>query len=95
MAELVERRAVRLSLGDALGELPDVERVATRLLAGRASPRDLAAVRTTLRTVPTLRDALQQLDAATLAEVGAALDPMPELLDLLERGLADPPGHWT
>jgi DNA mismatch repair protein MutS len=45
-----------------------------------------------LRTVPTLRDALQQCDAATLAEVGAALDPMPELLDLLERGLADPPG---
>ena len=91
VAELVERRALRERLADALGNLPDVERVATRLLAHRASPRDLAAVRTALRTVPTLREALQQFDAASLAEVGAALDPMPELADLLERALADPP----
>jgi DNA mismatch repair protein MutS len=91
VAELVDHGAVRDALGDALSDLPDLERSATRLLAGRGSPRDLAAIRTTLRAVPRLREALASCQSEALARTGESLDPVPEVLDLLERSLADPP----
>ena len=91
VAELVDRRPVADTLADALDDLPDLERIATRLLSGRASPRDLAALRAGLRAAPGLRAALEQCDSAPLADAGRRIEPQPELLDLLERGLADPP----
>jgi len=89
--ELLARRDVHVTLLDALGDLPDLERIATRLLAGRASPRDLAALRNGLRLAPALRAALAGCDSAPLAAAGTEIVPLPELLDVLERGLLEQP----
>jgi len=91
VAELVERRGVHDAVGDALAGMPDLERIATRLLAQRGSPRDMAGLRAGLRLVPALRDALTGCHSGPLGDAAADLDPLSELLELLERGLADPP----
>ena len=91
VAELVSRSDVHAALNDLLDGLPDIERVASRLLAGRGSPRDLAGLRTGLRAVPALAQALAACAAPPLLEAAARLVPQPELLALLERALAEPP----
>jgi len=91
VAELVTQPAVLDTLRDQLDKLPDIERIATRLLAGRAAPRDLAGLRTGLATVPVLRDTLTSCASDALADAARQLTPLPELLDVLQRGLAEQP----
>ena len=45
----------------ALKTLADLERISARLAAGRATPRDLLALRDTLQSLPALHDLLDQL----------------------------------
>ncbi|MGQ0552269.1 MAG: DNA mismatch repair protein MutS [Planctomycetota bacterium] len=89
--ELVSQREAQARLTADLAALPDLERIATRLLAGQGSPRDLAALRTGLRLVPRLRETLASCHSAPLAAAAEALPLMPELLAELERGLAESP----
>jgi DNA mismatch repair protein MutS len=89
--ELIARRELHGRLVKALGDMPDLERIATRLLSGRGLPRDLAALRTGLRLAPEIRTVLSGCDSAPLAGAGAEIEPLPDLLDMLERGLAEHP----
>ncbi len=91
VAELLARREVHARLVRALAAVPDLERIATRLLAGRGSPRDLSALREGLRLAPGIRAALAACDSSPLAAAGAEIVPLPELLDLLARGLSEQP----
>lgn len=56
---LTTERDLRRELQTRLGTLPDVERALTRLGLGRGSPRDVAAIRTTLLHLPALAKLLQ------------------------------------
>jgi DNA mismatch repair protein MutS len=91
VAELIDRPGTHDQISALLADLPDMERIATRLLAGRGSPRDLAGLRTALRIIPELAEQLSSCASAPLADAGSRLAPLPELLLLLDRGLADPP----
>ncbi len=91
VAEFVERSDVLGDVERALDDVPDLERIATRLLAERGSPRDLAALRRGLVLIPDLRARLESCDSAALAHAASALTPLPELVELLQRGLAEAP----
>ena len=66
------------TLISTLAEIPDIERITTRIALASARPRDLAGLRTGLQQLPALRDALETIAAST------------PLLDLLVRNLATP-----
>jgi DNA mismatch repair protein MutS len=66
---------------------PDIERMATRVLAGRAAPRDLEGIRAALEMVPDLI-ALLETGALSLLE---GLEPVPEVRDLIAAALVDDP----
>lgn len=91
VAEFLERSAVLSDVEAALRNVPDLERIATRLLAERGSPRDLGALRRGLELVPELRARLEECDSAALAHAASTLTPLPELVELLQRGLAAEP----
>jgi DNA mismatch repair protein MutS len=79
----------RAAFREALRGFPDLERLASRVALGRATPRDLGAVRDAIRSLPRL--------AETLAGVGATGAPTPalsgfgELEALLGSALVDDP----
>ncbi|RME76522.1 MAG: DNA mismatch repair protein MutS, partial [Planctomycetota bacterium] len=75
----------------ALRECPDLERLAARVAARRAGPRDLAALRSALAQLPALRENLDGLAPPRLAALREQLAPLPELLERLERELTDTP----
>jgi len=73
----------------ALRGTPDMARALGRLALGRASPRDLAAIRGGLEAGTALAPLLPK-GGALLEEAAAALIPAPALLATLQAALADP-----
>jgi DNA mismatch repair protein MutS len=92
--ELVEGLEVRDALRTTLRGIGDLERLAGRVGARSAGPRDLAHVSAALGRVGECRAALAGASAELLTQLAAALEPLPELAAEIARTLADaPPPH--
>ena len=70
-----------------LGEVADIERLINRIKGGIAIPRELVSLRRSLEVIPRLGQALEPVD--WLKE---ELKPCPEVVDLISRAIAEPPG---
>ena len=83
------------ALATTLAQVPDIERITTRIALLSARPRDLASLRDGLQQLPALRASLQAAfadgEASLLASVHAALATPGVCLDLLERAVAPEP----
>ncbi|NHZ83578.1 DNA mismatch repair protein MutS [Massilia sp. CCM 8695] len=83
------------ALSATLAEVPDIERITTRIALLSARPRDLASLRDGLRQLPALRRLVQPAfsagEASLLATIHDALATPAICLDLLERAVAPEP----
>jgi DNA mismatch repair protein MutS len=82
---------VREQLREALGRTYDLQRILGKLAGNSANARDLLALKNTLYQIPAVKDTLAELTAPRLQGLREALNPLPELTDLLIRSLADDP----
>lgn len=78
-----------------LGNIPDIERIVSRIALYSARPRDLAALRFGLQQLPGLRSYLDQCvmddGASLLKEIHRKLTVPAACLDLLEHAINDEP----
>ena len=81
--------ALRQELKDKLKSVSDIERLANRLVIGKAGPRDLVGLHDSLRVIPVLRDIIQQLPP--LEALADNLDPCEEVCDHIHQALQDDP----
>ncbi|WP_029895159.1 DNA mismatch repair protein MutS [Desulfohalovibrio reitneri] len=93
---LVDRPDPRAELRSRLGEVFDLERLSTRVFLGRATPKDLAALRHSLSLLPGLAETLRrEADESPLPEAMAKMDrdwdDMADIRELLESALVDSP----
>jgi DNA mismatch repair protein MutS len=92
---LAEDTRGRERLRDALEGVRDIERLASRAAAHRASPRDLGALRDSLGRLPDVKAGLDGLDrreaSAELEAHAEHFDLLSDLRDLLFRSLVDVP----
>jgi DNA mismatch repair protein MutS len=91
VAELFEDFALRQALTDALSRVLDLERLTSRAAFGRAHGRDLLALSQSLAPLPEIRLRLQECRSATLQDLGAALDPLPDVAAAIAQRLVDEP----
>jgi DNA mismatch repair protein MutS len=89
--ELVENFALREDARSGLGGVQDLERLAGRVAAGSALPRDLAAIKNTLAAVVRLRGALAGVSAEVLFSLREKLSELPDVADLIQRAIVDNP----
>ena len=89
--ELVENYALRQELKLSLGQIQDLERLAGRTVSGSALPKDLVAIKETLRAVSETRRQLGPIEAALLLRLRDGLTDLTELIDLIERAIVDHP----
>jgi len=77
-------------LANALSNVPDIERITTRIALLSARPRDLAGLRSGLQQLPSLRTyvAMCDDDAPLLKAMHDTIATPIECLDLLERAIA-------
>jgi len=87
---LVEDGLLRAELRDALHALGDLERLTNRVISGHAQPRDLVAMRATLRGLPAVRR-LFALSEGLLDATLRGLEPCETELELLEAAIDDEP----
>ena len=92
---LVGKPSVRVALQHALAGIGDIERIVQKAGARRAGPRDMAALRDSLRAAVALAQVMTQAGEAALtqlaAEVNAGINSGDDLLETLEAALADDP----
>ncbi|NPV85014.1 MAG: DNA mismatch repair protein MutS [Anaerolineae bacterium] len=90
VAFLVENGILRAELRSNLHALGDLERLTNRLIASNALPRDMVALRSTLRTISRLIPLLPQ-NNTPLQEIVSSIHPCKDELKLLEASIADDP----
>ena len=89
--ELVSAATVRDRLGVTLKEVGDLERLASRAAQGRASARELVALRRSLEAVPAVQEALAACSALAVRELAAEISAAPELAGELAQALVEDP----
>jgi len=89
--ELIDHYRERQELKEMLGRVQDLERLGGRIVAGSAQPRDLAAVKESLRAVQPIKAALAPRAAAIFASMTDSLADLPEVIALIDRAIADEP----
>jgi DNA mismatch repair protein MutS len=85
---------LRAELRATLKPLADLERLTNRILSGHAQPRDLVALRETLKRIPAILAVLPS-GAAPIQTTLKLLSPCSEALALLEDSIADDPPATT
>jgi len=90
---LVEAPLPRGDLRDALQSLRDIERLVSRCVNGVAGPRDLAALRESLRAIPRLQQPLARIARGRLQALGEQIQDHDALLRLLDAALVPDPPH--
>ena len=89
--ELVNDTVVRGELTEALKYVTDLERVMTRVVTGTVNCRDLLAFASGLRSLPDVKRLLQQVKSPLLQKLEAAIDPLTDCADLIERTITEKP----
>lgn len=82
----------RDTLCDLLGRVGDLERLVSKVAAGRATPRELLQIRNALATVPAVKKICDSSDEAALKDLGEQLNPCESIRDRITRELRDDPG---
>ncbi len=91
---LVDAVVARTGIMESLRGMGDLERLAGRVGAGAATPRDLGALRAALDRVADLQASLAVAEAPLLPALAARLDSLPEMRTLIGAFLVDePPAH--
>ena len=81
----------RGDLREALSDLHDLERLASRVASGYATPRDLGALRSSLEVVPRVLKMARSVGEGPVMRLAEGLDELPQLRHLLSRALVDNP----
>ena len=97
--ELYENSNLRKNLFEILGEIGDVERLISRIAirshipgtTGRANPKDLINLKESLKKIPKIKSLLSNSSSETLQKIHKLLNPLQEVVDLIENAIIDEP----
>ncbi len=91
VAEIVHDVVLREDLRELLGDIHDLERIMTRVVYGSANAKEVAALGQTIERLAPLKSRLVGAKSNLLQDIHAAIDPLPDLLSLIEQAIAENP----
>ncbi|MBS1913276.1 MAG: DNA mismatch repair protein MutS [Bacteroidetes bacterium] len=83
--------SIAAELEKELRQMSDLERMVARVATGRATPRDLGAIRDTIARLPRAIQLIERASSEALAGLARSLNPLEELVEHLGRALPDEP----
>lgn len=89
--ELLKEKSVREKLITELREIGDLERIIARISTGRANPREVVALKSSLKKIPSIIELLKKLKVQTLGSIKENLNPLEELVDKIQSSIIDFP----
>ena len=93
--ELKTALMLRDRLRAELKKVADLERLMARISMGRATPRDLVALKISVDSVPEIKVLLGDCSSSLLEVLTESLDELPDLRDLIGASLVDDPPATT
>ncbi|MEM9942286.1 MAG: DNA mismatch repair protein MutS [Planctomycetota bacterium] len=90
IGELVKHQVIREKLREYLKDVFDLQRLLARVATGRATPRDLNHIVSTLQAIPQLKQNLSKAESPWLAELRDELDFCEDLKEELSVAISDP-----
>ena len=91
VAELKTQINLQEELREALGQMYDMERLISRISLGSVNGRDLHSLKDSLRLIPDVKEQLKNCETSLLTSLNEELNPMTELVALIERGIQPTP----
>ena len=92
--ELIKNKELREKIRDLLNQVYDIERLVSKISSNTLTPRDMIALRTSLKYTEELRELVKEVKSKYLKEVFENIEDFSWLVDKLERYLEDnPPLH--
>ena len=91
VGEFATGTTLRQDLRDALEQVRDIERLITRVMLGRATPRDLLALGTSCARLPRIKTLLGKCESPILQKCCAELDTLDDIAGLVTRAIKEDP----
>jgi DNA mismatch repair protein MutS len=91
VSELKNALILRDRLQSELKQVADLERLMGRISLGRATPRDLVALKTSANCIPNIKELLADATSSLLEILNESLDELADLRELIDMGLVDEP----
>lgn len=85
----IDNFMIRNDVRVMLDEVYDLERLIARISFGNANGRDLLQLKTSLKPLPTLKDALSKLNNAHIDDISNKFSNFDDLVDLIEKAISE------
>ncbi|MCD8201122.1 MAG: DNA mismatch repair protein MutS [Clostridia bacterium] len=87
--DLYNSGVVRLSLGDLLKQIKDIERLTGKISNGNLNPRDLVALSLSLTVLPNIKFQLAGFTSAVMRDISERLHDMSDVVKLISSAIVD------
>ncbi|MGB8318961.1 MAG: DNA mismatch repair protein MutS [Ignavibacteriaceae bacterium] len=89
--ELLNNKSIRNNLINELKEIGDLERLISKVCTGRANPREIVSIKTSLKKIPSIKNILEPLTGKTLVQLRDSLNPLEKLVEKIQIAIVDSP----
>lgn len=89
--ELLKEKRYRKELIEHLRQIGDLERLISRVSTGRATPRELIAIKSSLKKIPFIKEILANFKVSTIKQIGTSLEALNNIVEKIEETIVDNP----
>jgi DNA mismatch repair protein MutS len=87
----VNEKQLRKDILKEISEIGDLERIISKVCTGRANPRDLIHIKTSLAKIQPLKDILELVETQTLRNIQRDLKPLENVTNKIKEAVVDSP----
>lgn len=87
--ELVKKIIMRDKLTEILGDVYDIERLATKVAYGNVTPKDFLSLKNSLAKLPKIKEQLSQANSRILKSIDERIVNLEDIVDLLQKVFDD------
>ncbi|MGE5682199.1 MAG: DNA mismatch repair protein MutS, partial [Bacillota bacterium] len=89
--EFYNNKTLKNNLFAELKEIGDLERLVSKVCTGKANPRDLVAVKSSLKRIPQIKLLLANVSSPALKRIHEKLENLDKLVEKIEKAIVDSP----
>ncbi len=89
--EFLKNKILRKNLKEELKEIGDLERLISKVCTGRANPREMINIKTSLKKIPLIKQLLDQVKTDILKVLNEKLNDLDFVVEKLEQAISDNP----
>lgn len=89
--EFFKNKTLRQNLQNELKEISDLERLVSKISTNRANPRELVALKNSIKKIPLIKQLLDLSSSLTLTTINSKLDELKETFEKVELAIVDEP----